>query len=130
MDFVEGLPTLGSANAILVVADKFSKFAHFVPLRHPFTAESVAKLFLDHVYRLHGLPLSIITDRDRIFASKFWQSLFRLAGVELKMSTDKLKGLISAEKCIYTALLMLARTIGLTGWQQRSSGIILLLIPL
>lgn len=72
MDFVEGFPVLGSANAILVVADKFSKFAHFIPLRHPFSAESVAKLFWDNVYRLHGLPLSIISDRDRVFTSKFW----------------------------------------------------------
>lgn len=87
MDFVEGLPISGSANAILVVVDKFSKFAHFVPLRHPFTVESVAKLLLDHVYHLHGLPLSIVTDQDRIFTSKFWQSLFRLAGVQLRMST-------------------------------------------
>lgn len=56
MDFVEGLPTSGSANAILIIVDKFSKFAHFVPLHHPFTAKSVAKLFMDHVYRLHGCP--------------------------------------------------------------------------
>jgi hypothetical protein len=87
MDFVEGLPSSGSVNAILVVVDKFSKFAHFVPLRHPFTAESVAKLFLDHIYRLHGLPVAIISDRDRVFTSKFWQTLFRLAGVELRMSS-------------------------------------------
>jgi hypothetical protein len=80
MDFVEGLPSLGSANAILVVVDKFSKFAHFIPLRHPFTAESVAKLFLDNVYRLHGMPLSIISDRDRVFISKFWQTYIVSAG--------------------------------------------------
>jgi hypothetical protein len=80
MDFVEGLPSLGSASAILVVVDKFSKFAHFIPLRHPFTAESVAKLFLDNVYRLHGMPLSIISDRDRVFISKFWQTYIVSAG--------------------------------------------------
>jgi hypothetical protein len=80
MDFVEGLPSLGSASAILIVVDKFSKFAHFIPLRHPFTAESVAKLFLDNVYRLHGMPLSIISDRDRVFISKFWQTYIVSAG--------------------------------------------------
>jgi hypothetical protein len=45
LDFAEGLPMSGSVNAILVVVDKYSKFAHFVALRHPFTAASVAKLF-------------------------------------------------------------------------------------
>jgi hypothetical protein len=50
MDFIEGLPHSGSANAILVIIDKFSKFSHFIPLHHPFTAVSMAKLFLDNVY--------------------------------------------------------------------------------
>lgn len=87
MDFVEGLPLSGSANVILVVVDKFSKFAHFIPLRHPFMAASVAKLFMDHVFKLHGMPLAIISDRDWVFTSRFWQLLFQLAGTELRMST-------------------------------------------
>lgn len=87
MDFIEGLPKSGIANCILVVVDKFSKFAHFIPLLHPFTAAIVAKAFLDTVYKLHGLPNAIITDRDKVFTSNFWQSLFALAGVELKMSS-------------------------------------------
>jgi hypothetical protein len=63
MDFMEGLPTLGSANSILVVIDKFSKFSHFIPLKHPFTTATVAKLFLDNIYRLHGMPQAIVSDR-------------------------------------------------------------------
>ena len=86
MDFVEGLARSDNANAILVVIDKFSKFGHFIALRHPFIAHSVAKLFLDNVYRLHGLPQVIISDRDKIFTSHFWQQLFKLAGVDLQMS--------------------------------------------
>lgn len=88
MDFIEGLPTSGCANAIMVVVDRYSKFAHFIALHHPFSAASVSKLFLDTVFRLHGMPLSIMSDRDRVFTSKFWQSLFTMAGTSLRMSSS------------------------------------------
>jgi hypothetical protein len=88
MDFIEGLRLSGNANAILVVVDKYTKFAHFVPLKHPFTAASVAQLFMDHIYRLHGLPKSIISDRDRIFTSRLWQLLLQLVGIQLRMSSS------------------------------------------
>jgi hypothetical protein len=71
MDFVEGLPQSGNANYILVVVDKFIKYAHFLSLKYPFTAVTVAKLFLDNIYMLHGMPLAIVSDRDRVFTSKF-----------------------------------------------------------
>lgn len=87
MDFMEGLPRSTNANCILVIVDKFSKYAHFIPLLHPFTAHSVAKLFFEHIYRLHGLPTAIVSDRDKIFTSKLWQELFLLAKVDLKMSS-------------------------------------------
>jgi hypothetical protein len=88
MDFVQGLPTSGSANVILVIVDKFSKFAHFIASKHPFMAKTVAQLSLDNVYRLHGLPKSIISDRDKIFTSLFWQSLFKVAGASLRLSSS------------------------------------------
>jgi hypothetical protein len=88
LDFVEGLPKSGQFNCILVVVDKFSKMAHFIPLRHPFTTLSVAKAFMDSVYKLHGMPLSFISDRDRIFTSNLWKELFALAGVPLRMSSS------------------------------------------
>lgn len=56
LDFVEDLPRSGHANCILVVVDYHNKYGHFVPLRHPFTTSSVAKQFLDAVYKLHGMP--------------------------------------------------------------------------
>lgn len=87
MDFVEGLPLSGSANAILVVVDKFSKYNHFLPLKHPFSASSVARLFMDNIFKLHGMPLRIVSDRDKVFTSRFWQLLFQLSGTELRMST-------------------------------------------
>lgn len=88
MDFVEGLPMSGSKNCVMVVVDKFSKFSHFIALKHPFTDLVVAKEFMQHVYKLHGMPVAIISDRDRVFTSQLWQSLFHLAGVKLQMSSS------------------------------------------
>jgi transposase InsO family protein len=88
LDFVEGLPRSGHANCILVVIDKFSKYSHFLPLLHPFTAAKVANVFLDHIYKLHGLPTVLVSDRDRVFTSTFWQTLFQLSGTQLSMSSS------------------------------------------
>lgn len=71
MDFVDGLPVSGNVNSLLVVVDKFSKFTHFVPLCHPYTAAGVARVFMDNIFKLHGMPLAIVSDRDRIFTSNF-----------------------------------------------------------
>lgn len=83
MDFIEGLPPSHGKHTILVVIDKFSKYAHFLPLSHPFTAISVAQLYMDHVFKLHGNPTSIISDRDPIFLSEIWQEVFKVQGVDL-----------------------------------------------
>jgi hypothetical protein len=71
-----------------VVIDKFSKYAHFLPLSHPFTALSVAQLYFNNVYKLHGLPKAIVSDRDRIFTSALWKELFKLSGTDLLMSSS------------------------------------------
>jgi hypothetical protein len=88
MDFIEGLPHSGRYNCILVVVHKFSKFSHFILLSHPFSAATVAMAFMDHVYKLHGPPEQIISDRDRIFNSLFWRQLFAMSGTTLKMSSS------------------------------------------
>jgi hypothetical protein len=88
LDFIEGLPRSNNHNAILVVIDKFSKYAHFVPLTHPFTALQIAQVYFNQVYKLHGLPSAIISDRDRIFTSNLWQELFKLSDTQLLMSTS------------------------------------------
>lgn len=67
--------------------DRFSKYAHFITLSHPCTASSVARAFFDGVVRLHGIPSFIVSDRDPIFTSKFWEELFRLSGVQLNRSS-------------------------------------------
>lgn len=86
MDFVEGLPNSMGKNVILVIIDRLTKYGHFLALSHPYTAQGTAKLFLDHIYRLHGLPVSILTDRDKIFTSSFWRELFKALGVQLNLT--------------------------------------------
>uniref|UniRef100_A0A8R7TPT6 Integrase catalytic domain-containing protein n=1 Tax=Triticum urartu TaxID=4572 RepID=A0A8R7TPT6_TRIUA len=87
MDFVEGLPKSKGYDAIMVVVDRFTKFLHFVPLRHPFTATQVAKVFWDNIVKLHGIPSSIMSDRDKVFTSVLWRELLSGAGTKLLYST-------------------------------------------
>ena len=87
MDFIEGLPKSEGYTVIMVVVDRLTKFAHFVAVKHPYTASSIAHLFMDNVVKLHGLPNSIVTDRDTIFVSQFLKELFKLYRVNMKLIT-------------------------------------------
>lgn len=71
----------------MVIIDRLSKFGHFIAFSHPFTALKVAQSYLDNIYKLHGSPQSIFSDRDKIFTSEFWQEFMKLQGVTLKLST-------------------------------------------
>jgi len=87
LDFVEGLPKVDIYSVILVVVDRFTKYTHFMALKHPYTALSVAKVLYDNVIKLHGMPQSMVSDRDKVFTSHVWTELFKLEGVQLKLST-------------------------------------------
>ena len=86
MDFIDGLPMSKGRSVIMVVVDRLSKYNDFIPLTHPYTAVTVAQAFLDNVYKLHGLPKVIVSDRDTVFLSRFWKELFKMLQVSLHMS--------------------------------------------
>lgn len=88
MDFMVGLPkTTTGHDCILVFTDKLTRMIHLAATVTTCTAEQAADLFLTHVYRLHGLPRSIVSDRDNCFVSHFWKALHQMLGTKLKLST-------------------------------------------
>lgn len=71
----------------MVVIDRFTKVGHFLALTNPFTAAQVAQLFMDNIFKLHGIPKSIVSDHDKILTSVFWKELFTSMGTQLRMSS-------------------------------------------
>ena len=87
-DFIFGLaPDSQDQMSILAFVDRLSKMTHLVPVRSTITAVDIATHFVDAVFRHHGLPENIVSDRDPQFASAFWTSLFEILGTKLKIST-------------------------------------------
>ncbi|GJQ95826.1 retrotransposon-related protein [Tanacetum coccineum] len=87
--------------------NKANLFAY--PVTYPYTAKTIAQLFLDHIHRLHGLPKTIVSDRDRVFMSLFWQSLFKMLQVQLKMSIayhPQIDAQTELKKCLSTTTTM------------------------
>ncbi|KAL0546911.1 hypothetical protein IC582_016830 [Cucumis melo] len=88
MDFITGLPrTLRGFTVIWVVVDRLTKSAHFVPGKSTYTASKWARLYMSEIVRLHGVPVSIVSDRDARFTSKFWKGLQTAMGTRLDFST-------------------------------------------
>ena len=86
MDFIDGLPRSDGKTSIMVVVDRLSKSAHFIAIAHPYTAKTLANKFVEGVVKLHGMPRSIISDRDPVFISNFWQEFLKLSGTKLRMT--------------------------------------------
>ena len=88
MDFVVGLPkTTNGYDAVWVIVDRLTKSAHFLPIKITYSLEQLADLYVKEIVRLHGVPTSIISDRDSRFTSAFWRSVQRAMGTKLKFST-------------------------------------------
>ena len=87
MDVIEGLPHSNGYTVILVVVDRLSKYAHFILLQYLYTVVMVAATFMREVVRLHRIPETIVTNRDKVFLSHFWRELFKIQGKILKRST-------------------------------------------
>ena len=88
MDFVTALPRSPKGNnSIWVIVDRLTKSSHFLPIRDDFSMEQLARLYIKEVVPLHGIPVSIVSDRDPRFTSKFWRSLQNSWGTKLKLST-------------------------------------------
>ena len=88
MDFVVGLPcTLGKFDAIWVIVDRLTKSAHFVPVQTTYNSEKLAKIYIREIVRLHGVPISIISDRGTQFTSHFWRSMQKELGTRVDLST-------------------------------------------
>eukprot|EP00253_Pinus_taeda_P017455 PITA_17455 len=88
MEFITGLPKSKKNNdSIMVVVDKLSKSAHFIPVQSTYRAMQIAHVFMQNIFKLHGLPKTIISDRDIKFTSVFWKTLFEELRTQLNFST-------------------------------------------
>ena len=88
MDFVTGLPrTQRQHDAIWVIVDRLTKSTHFLAINVEDSLEKLAQLYVDEIERLHGVPVSIVLDRDARFTSRFWPSLQAALGTRLHFNT-------------------------------------------
>jgi hypothetical protein len=110
MDFLTGLPTTEEGfDAIFTVVDRATHRVHFIPCTKEITAVETAQLYIDNIVRLHGLPLSIVSDRDKLFTSLFWKELMLRLGVQLRLSTANHPQTDGASERMHRSLLEMLR---------------------
>ena len=86
-DLVTDLPSSNMYTAVAVFVDRLTKMVHFCPCTKEITTDQYAQLFVDNVFRLHGTPSVIISDRNPRFTSRFWQQFFQILGIDLRLSS-------------------------------------------
>jgi hypothetical protein len=114
LDYLTHLPKSNSFNNVVIVVDLLTRMAHFLPCTETVTVEETAILFLQGVYRLHGLPCVLVSDRDPKVVSGFWQTLWRRLGTRLNMSSSRhpeTYGLTERVNGRASSLLLLLRTV-------------------
>ena len=88
MDFIIGLlMTWKQHDSVMVVVGKLKKETHFIPLKSTHKDDDIAKIFMKDIFKLHGLPKAIVSDRDVKFTSNFWKGLFAYLGTKLNFNT-------------------------------------------
>ena len=88
IDFVTWLPSIqGGYNSIMVIVDLLTKVSHVIPVKTTYKVSDISRLFVKEIFRIHGLPKRIVSDRDAKFTSKFWTSLFQAIGTQLCFSS-------------------------------------------
>lgn len=87
IDFIKGFPVSDGKDKILVVVDRLTKYAHFIGMRKSESAKQVTDIFCKNVYKLHGFPKVIVSDRDTKFKGKVWKVFFKHIGTYLNMSS-------------------------------------------
>jgi hypothetical protein len=88
-DYLTHLHAINGFDEVLIVVDHLTRMAHFLPCTHSVTIEENADLFSEEVYRLHGLPRVLVSDRDSKFFSGLWQTFWRRLGKRLNMSSSR-----------------------------------------
>ena len=87
MDFITDLLSSNGYTCIFVVLDRFKKIGHFIPFPNVPSSEDTAKAFMTHIFRLHGLPNEILSDKGTQFTSKFWTSICKTLNISMKLSS-------------------------------------------